>query len=374
MNERSISFKIGKGSLNHNARKFIADNVDSNRTQYNIEYVNKDIKQVYHELFDDAVASYNAKQTRTDRMINDYYEKIRTGKQEKLFHEVIVQVGNMDDMNCLTVCGDLGKMILDEYMKSFQERNPNLYVFSAHLHMDEQTPHLHIDFIPYTTGSKRGLETRVSLKQALKTQGFNGGSRSETEWNQWVQSEKKELAKVMEKYEFKWKDLETHNEPLDVLNYKKSKRKEEVTKLEKKVDRLEKEYTSLDKSRPIIHEAYKAMDDESYWSLPEPTRFMSASTYIKTTVQPKFSQLRALIQPLINEFFKQVKECINLQSELIRLRNKNMQLDELVEDLSYDRRKLYNEMNKIKRFFGKDTIEDILEDKIVRPKRKEHSR
>ena len=374
MNERSISFKIGKGSLNHNARKFIADNVDSNRTQYNIEYVSKDIKQVYHELFDDAVASYNAKQTRTDRMINDYYEKIRTGKQEKLFHEVIVQVGNMDDMNCLTVCGDLGKMILDEYMKNFQERNPNLYVFSAHLHMDEQTPHLHIDFIPYTTGSKRGLETRVSLKQALKAQGFSGGSRSETEWNQWVQSEKKELAKVMEKYEFKWKELETHNEPLDVLNYKKSKRKEEVAELEKKVDQLEKEYTLLDKSRPIIHEAYKAMDDESYWSLPEPTRFMSASTYTKTTVQPKFSQLRALIQPLINEFFKQVKECINLQSELIHLRNKNVELNELVEDLSYDRRKLYNEMNKIKRFFSKDTIEDILEDRIVRPKRKEHSR
>ena len=228
--EQSISFKIGKGSIAHNARDFTASNVDSNRSQYNIEYVNKDLKQTYHELFDDAVTKYNARQTRSDRTIPNYYEKIRMSKQEKLFHEVIVQVGNMDTMNCLGKNGELGKVILDEYMKGFQERNPNLYVFSAHLHMDEQTPHLHIDFIPFTTGSKRGLETRVSLKQALKSQGFNGGSRSETEWNQWVNAEKMEVAKIMNKYEVKWVNLDTHNKPLDVLNFKKEKRKEEIIK------------------------------------------------------------------------------------------------------------------------------------------------
>jgi len=64
--------------------------------------------------------------------------------------------------------------------------DPNLRVFSAHMHLDEATPHLHIDFVPFTTGSKRGLETRVSLKKALAAMGFTGGTRSETEWNQWV--------------------------------------------------------------------------------------------------------------------------------------------------------------------------------------------
>ncbi len=78
-------------------------------------------------------------------------------------------------------------------MHDFEKRNPNLRVFSAHLHMDEATPHLHIDFIPFTTNSKRGLETRVSLKKALEAQGFIGGSRSDTEWNQWVASEKKKF-------------------------------------------------------------------------------------------------------------------------------------------------------------------------------------
>lgn len=179
--KQSISFTVGKGSVHHNTRTFFADNVDPERTQFNIEYVNTDIKDVYHLLFDEALAKYNDKQTRSDRMISDYYEKIRTGKQEKLFHEVIVQVGNMETMNCLSENGELGKKILDEYIKNFQKRNTNLYVYSAHLHMDEQTPHLHIDFVPFVTGSKRGLETRVSLRQALNTQGFKGTKKNETE-------------------------------------------------------------------------------------------------------------------------------------------------------------------------------------------------
>ena len=126
-------------------------------------------------------------------MIDNYYEKIRRGKQEKLFHEVIFQIGNKDDMNARSEDGLLAKRILTEFMDEFQARNPNLYVFSAHLHMDEETPHLHIDFVPFTTGSKRGLDTRVSLKQALAKQGFKGGSRGDTEWSQWVQSEKEQL-------------------------------------------------------------------------------------------------------------------------------------------------------------------------------------
>ena len=99
---------------------------------------------------------------------------------------------------------------MDEYYQGFQERNPQLRVFSAHLHMDEATPHLHIDFVPFTTGSKRGLDTRVSLKQALATQGFKGGSRGDTEWSQWIQSEKEQLAAVMERYGIEWEHLGTH--------------------------------------------------------------------------------------------------------------------------------------------------------------------
>ena len=80
--KRTISAMRGKGSLTHNRRDFIAENVDSSRTSLNVEYRNEDIRTVYHELFDDALARYNEKQTRRDRMIDDYYEKIRTGKRK----------------------------------------------------------------------------------------------------------------------------------------------------------------------------------------------------------------------------------------------------------------------------------------------------
>jgi len=131
-------------------------------------------------------------------------------------------------MDAQTDNGQLAKVILDEYYQGFRERNPNLRVFSAHLHMDEATPHLHIDFVPFTTGSKRGLDTRVSLKQALAAQGFAGGTRQDTEWNQWVQSEKEQLAAVMARHGIEWEQKGTHEQHLSVLDYEKKVRAEEV--------------------------------------------------------------------------------------------------------------------------------------------------
>lgn len=202
--KRTISAMVGKGSITHNNRDFIAENVDGERTKNNITYCNEKIQDVYHELFDEALQKYNEKQTRSDRVIADYYEKIRTGKQEKPFHEIILQIGDKDTMGAETENGELAKKILDRYMHDFEKRNPNLRVFSAHLHMDKATPHLHIDFIPFTTNSKRGLETRVSLKKALEAQGFIGGSRSDTEWNQWVASEKEVLSQIMLEHGIEW--------------------------------------------------------------------------------------------------------------------------------------------------------------------------
>ena len=209
--ERTISGMMGKGSVNHNTRAFSAKNVDKERSRDNVEFCHSDIKEVYHTLFDEALERYNAKQKRSDRKIDDYYEKIRRGKQEKLFYEVIFQIGNKDDMNVQSYERQLAKDILCEFMVQFQKRNPNLFVFSSHLHMDEKTPHIHIDFVPFIRNSKRGLDTRVSLKGALAEQGFKGGTRGMTEWNEWIEAEKQELSKVMGRYGVQWKQLGTHN-------------------------------------------------------------------------------------------------------------------------------------------------------------------
>ena len=245
--KRTISVMVGKGSVNHNSRKFHAKNTDLERTPLNISYCNESIREVYHSLFDEALERFNAKQTRSDRRIDDYYEKIRSGKQEKPFHEIILQIGNCDDTGATTEIGAQAREALNEYFSSFAERNPNLRVFSAHLHMDEATPHLHIDFVPFTTGSKRGLDTRVSLKQALAAQGFKGGSRQETEWSQWVQAEKEQLAAVMERYGFEWEHRGTHEKHLSVLDYEKKVRSEEVAQLDSQVAEKQSEVAALDR-------------------------------------------------------------------------------------------------------------------------------
>lgn len=243
--KRTISFMTGKGSVNHNSRKFHAKNIDSERSYLNVEYCNEDVKDVYHELFNEALVRYNEKQTRSDRKIDDYYDKICFGKQEKPFHEIILQIGDKDNMGATTENGQLAAKVLDEYMRDFQRRNPTLRVFSAYLHMDEATPHLHIDFVPYTTGSKRGLDTRVSLKQALSALGFKGGTRSETELNQWVQHEKKQLAEIMLERGIEWEQKGTHEKHLSVLDFKKKERAKEVAELEAKKESLEEHNVAI---------------------------------------------------------------------------------------------------------------------------------
>ena len=149
----TISGMTGAGSIRHNNRSFSAANVDRSRTEQNIVFCNEDLKQVYHMVFDEALAAYNAKKTKTRDKIPDYYEHIRQSKQEKLFHEAIFQIGNMSDCGCGTPDGERAAAALKDFAESFAERNPHLRVFNMVLHMDEATPHLHVDFYPCGNGA-----------------------------------------------------------------------------------------------------------------------------------------------------------------------------------------------------------------------------
>ena len=229
--ERTISFMTGEGSIGHNTRQFIAPNVDAARTKKNIILINEDIKQVYHKLFDKALEEYNNKQTRKDRKIKSYYEKISRSKQEKLFYEVVVQIGNRDDTGVYSYMADEAAEILKEYVDDFIKNNPQLYVFGAYIHMDEETPHLHLDFVPWSSGNKRGLETKNSLKSALAAQGFVGQGKVYTEWQQWCEAEKKSIAKIMRYHGIKWINLGTHYPHLSVMDYKKKERQQEILEL-----------------------------------------------------------------------------------------------------------------------------------------------
>ena len=258
--KRTISAMSGDGVVAHNRRTYLAENVDPTRTHLNIEYCYTPIEQAYHELFDEALAEFNAKQKRKDRCIENYYEKIRDGKQEKTFYEVIFQVGNREDMSAEGENAELAKTILDKFYRSFLERNPQLHVYSAHLHMDEATPHLHIDFIPFTTGSKRGLSTRVSLKQALADQGITGEGRSLTERDLWVQKEKEALAEIMLEHGIEWEQKGEQREHLSVLEYKREKRQEELAELTHQTEQKAQEYSALEKKVEKIQKQNVAIE------------------------------------------------------------------------------------------------------------------
>lgn len=359
MDPQTISIMLGKGSLNHNNRTFIADNVDKNRTHLNTEFKNEDIKEAYHKLFDEALMKYNSKQKRTDRIIDDYYEKIRTGKQEKLFHEIVVQIGSKDTMNAKSSNGKLAQKILTEYMESFISRNSNLYVFSAHLHMDEETPHLHIDFIPFTTNSNRGLETRVSLKKAMEKQGFIGKGRQETELHLWIEDEKIQLSNHMLKHQIKWKKLNTHNEHLSVYEYKKQERIKEVNALEKKIDVLDKKLQQYEDDDKTVLRLTDDINDE-LWKIPEPKRFMSAATYKRDFIEPFVKKIRVVVRRIIRQYLDMTHEIGRLRTSTLPLSIEIRHKEEIIERLKKENRKYSMEINKVKSFLGIKTYNEIL--------------
>ncbi len=369
--KRTISAMVGKGSVNHNSRKFKAENVDAERSHLNVDYCNENIKKVYHELFDEALARYNTKQTRADRKIANYYEKIRSSKQEKPFHELILQIGDKENMGAESENGQLAKQVLDAYYRGFQARNPNLYVFSAHLHMDEATPHLHIDFVPFTTGSKRGLDTRVSLKQALAAQGFKGGSRSETEWNQWVQSEKKQLAAVMERYGIEWEQKGLYEKHLSVLDYKKQQRTEEIERLESKItdkqtefETLSKRIENFDKGTTALSQMQNALENAPEYQLSEPQGFMTAKSYKSKVAEPLIKRLKSLIKTLMVRCFQAIDDYQRLNQTNASLYRSNERLKSQNKQLTSDNNRLREEIKDYKllrKVFGSRQIDSLLE-------------
>ncbi len=254
--KRSISGRIDKGSIGHNNRVFIAPNVDKSRTHENIILVKDDIQQVYHELFDRALDEYNARQKRKDRCIKNYYEHINRSKQEKLFYEVIFQIGNTEDTHCGTAEAAIATKALKDFVEGFQKRNPHIRVFNAVIHLDEETPHVHINFVPFATEQKRGLSTRNSLSKALEQQEFIGEGKTNTCTKQWVEYEKEQLAAVMQSYGIEWEQLGTHEQHLDVLDYKKKMRAHEVEKLENKVECTQHQ---LENTQMILGDAKKVL-------------------------------------------------------------------------------------------------------------------
>ena len=350
----TISGMMGPGSISHNNRKFFAANVDRSRTEQNVTYCNDDLKQVYHEIFDEALAAYNAKKKKTRDKIPDYYEHIRQGKQEKLFHEAIFQIGNLEDCGCGSPGGERAAAALKEFAESFQERNPHLRVFNMVLHMDEATPHLHVDYIPVATEQSRGLSTRVSMKQALKQQGFVGQGRKQTEWNVWMEREKAVLIEIAQAHEFEIISLGGGRPHMDLPQYREAAQRleavqEQVTAAEHDIAELEKQKKALQGTVRRLQAAEKVRVD---LDTIQPEKTLTGAIKGVTVEQVKELKAAAIRGAAAEQKVKELKvENQQLHSRIPSVQEKLKEAEE--------RQRLERENRKLKNYTA--VLEDTLD-------------
>ena len=245
MGAKTISFPKGKGHLTHNNRDFISKNVVPERTSWNRIYMQESLEQAYEKCFGQALMDYNAAQRRKDRRKENYLKEIEnSGNKEKTFYENIVQIGKKEDTPVVDENGNLTEEaklaieILEQYAKNFQERNPNLYLFNCVMHLDEATPHLHIDYIPVAHGYKTGMETRNSLTKALQQMGFaKAVSKKENETVAWQQRERSYLTDLCREKGIDIEVLGIQRDNLTLPEYKAAMR--EVEALEQQAEEME---------------------------------------------------------------------------------------------------------------------------------------
>lgn len=230
----NVSFSSGRGNINHNEREFSTKNVNRSLSKNNIDLKSQDLKDAYKEVFGESCEINNERQKREDRKISpdQYLKKIENGQGKKNnpkpFYEVVVQIGNMNDSSILNhpEQAEKEKEVLQEYFHEFEKNNPNIHVFNAKIHMDEKTPHMHIDFIPVADGYKTGMPKRNSYSKALEQQGCTYEGQNSNRNNSrivWQDREKDRLVELCRKHgiEAKWEKQEISEQHFSVAAYKK---------------------------------------------------------------------------------------------------------------------------------------------------------
>lgn len=361
MKSLSISFTLGKqGSsnktnINHNNREYIAKNISISKVNNNINYKQELPEKAYEKLFSESLQQYNAKQKKPCRRINNYYTHVLNSKREEAFYEAIIQYGDSQTASCKSQTGKETKNMLDEYMKNFQNRNPNLYVFNATLHLDEASPHLHIDFIPfYTEGRIKGLSKGVSLKAALDEQGFTAKNKSENQLVVWEENERNELERILNKYGYVKEDKNAKHQHMTVTDYKNYKEEESIitaisrikrndsilnnndsiTKLKEKLKSVEFENSQLTK---VNSSEYKSL----YYSSPDKQSFVQSElekrkiNYIETETGFEIQSYYLDVVREIEKEYKPVRSPLRdrLRNDIDRLILSSGNLDELLKKL-----------------------------------------
>lgn len=259
-----VSFSQNKGNLSHNERKFYTNNIDIDRSKDNLQFYSLSLEEAYKEYFGNAIDEYNRTQKRKDRLksVDKYLFELRENEHkkgaEKPFYEIVVQIGDKNTCNILNnkEQAENAKNVLIEYVKGWQVRNPNLRVFNATIHMDETTPHLHLDYIPVATGYKQGLKVRNSLSKALECQGLGKGvGRNDNASIRWQKQEREVIKDLAINHGFEIEEKGVDRPHLSVSEYKRAS--DDLN------ERIERNLEALEVSKTKVPFSDKVMIKES---------------------------------------------------------------------------------------------------------------
>ena len=152
----------------HNLRKYKSSDYSKDNIVivYGTSNLIDDVKTVYHKEFDEALEEYNKKQTRPDRRIEDYFEHV-AGKEQDMAVEIIIQIGDREFWKQYDDMKSYMKLSYQIMLDELRKRLPQFVVANAVVHLDEDSPHMHIVGVPMADGYKKGLSKQVSKRKVF---------------------------------------------------------------------------------------------------------------------------------------------------------------------------------------------------------------
>ena len=230
----------------------------------------------------------------------------------------------------------------------------------------------------------------MSLKKALEALGFAGGTKSHTELNQWIESEKQALASIMARHDIEWEQKGTHEEHLSVLDYKKQERSKEVAALETQIDALQERTATaetmlsekqeqLDDIAPILKNTEKFVRkyDDPERLLPEAGMLESGKAFREKKALPILGRLLKYARSLFRENTELKVRVQKLEKENTTFKAPNWSHTHEMVKLKMENQELHKAKDKLDALvsrIGNDVLQKLLkETPKEQPKHKEES-
>lgn len=241
------------GVAKHNLRKYKSEEYSAENIFliYGTDNLVQDVKAVYHQEFDEALKVYNENQTRADRKIEDYFEHV-ANKEQDMAVEIIIQIGDRAYWQQHYENKCYMKKIYSMMLAELQYLLPEFVVANAVVHMDEDSPHMHVVGVPVATSYKKGLSKQVSKRKV-----FTKEVLSEV-----LQDELRAVANTKVRIAFDEQIREKskgRNHDLSVMEYKVLKEEIRYDELKEQADEKQQENELLEREKKQLVQEYDTL-------------------------------------------------------------------------------------------------------------------